>query len=162
MTSVRSAPQESQERSFLETVLSLFTPVRAGEAGTVLLMALNVFLILLSYYIIKPVREALILSTPRGAELKSYASAGQTLLLLLVAVPLYARLASSVSRRRLLNTVNLFFVANLVLFFLAVAAVGKGNTALGVGFFLWVGIFNLMVPAQFWSLANDVYTPEEG
>jgi AAA family ATP:ADP antiporter len=152
----------ARKRGALETVLGLFTEVRPGETRTVLLLTLNIFLILVSYYIIKPVREALILSAPRGAELKSYTSAGQTLLLLLVAVPAYALLASRVSRRRLLNTVNLFFVANLVLFYLAVAAIGQGHTALGVGFFLWVGIFNLMVPTQLWSLANDVYTPEEG
>ena len=29
-------------------------------------------------------------------------------------------------------------------------------------FFLWAGIFNLMVVAQFWSFANDVYTNDEG
>ena len=29
-------------------------------------------------------------------------------------------------------------------------------------FFLWIGIFNLMIVAQFWSFANDVYTPSEG
>jgi AAA family ATP:ADP antiporter len=33
---------------------------------------------------------------------------------------------------------------------------------LGIVFFLWVGIFNVMVVAQFWSFANDIYTPEEG
>jgi AAA family ATP:ADP antiporter len=29
-------------------------------------------------------------------------------------------------------------------------------------YFLWVGIFNVMVIAQFWALANDLYTPEQG
>jgi AAA family ATP:ADP antiporter len=29
-------------------------------------------------------------------------------------------------------------------------------------FFLWIGIFSLMVIAQFWSYANDVYSPEAG
>jgi AAA family ATP:ADP antiporter len=152
----------AESRSPLERLLNLFTEVRAGEARTVLIMALNIFLILLAYYIIKPVREAFILAVPRGAELKSYVSAGQAILLLLVAVPLYARLAGVMARRKLLNTVNLFFIANLVLFYVAVISVGPGTTVLAVAFFLWVGIFNLMVPAQFWSLANDVYTPGEG
>ena len=31
-----------------------------------------------------------------------------------------------------------------------------------MAFFLWVGIFNLMVMAQFWSFANDLYTSEQG
>ena len=29
-------------------------------------------------------------------------------------------------------------------------------------FFLWIGIFNLMIVAQFWSFANDVYTKDQG
>jgi AAA family ATP:ADP antiporter len=33
---------------------------------------------------------------------------------------------------------------------------------LGIAFFVWVGIFNMMIVAQFWSYANDVYTPEQG
>lgn len=148
-------------RSSLERFLGLFTEVRAGEGAVVLLLALNVFLILTAYYIIKPVREALILSVDRGAELKSYAAAGQALLLF-GAVPLYARLASGTSRRRLINRVTLFFVANLVLFFLAIRLMPPSNTLLAVAFFLWVGVFNLMVPAQFWSFANDVYTVEQG
>jgi len=33
---------------------------------------------------------------------------------------------------------------------------------MGIIFFIWVGIFNLMVIAQFWGFANDLYTEEEG
>jgi AAA family ATP:ADP antiporter len=50
----------------------------------------------------------------------------------------------------------------LLLFYLALTIFGQDRTLLAILFFLWVGIFNLMVPAQFWSLANDVYTPAEG
>ncbi len=31
-----------------------------------------------------------------------------------------------------------------------------------MSFFIWVGIFNLMIVAQFWAFANDVYTVEQG
>jgi AAA family ATP:ADP antiporter len=85
-------------------------------------------------------------------------SAGQALLLL-GAVPAYAALASRLSRRRLINVVTLFFAACLVVFY----GLAQANVRfLGVFFFLWVGIFNLMVVAQFWSFANDLYTPEQG
>ena len=49
--------------------LRLFTDIRQGEAPKALLLALNVFLILLAYYILKAVREALIL-TGRDAQTK--------------------------------------------------------------------------------------------
>ena len=144
-------------RSSLERFLSVFTEVRAGEAATVLMLALNVFLILTAYYLVKPVREALILATPGGAEIKSYASAAQALLLLF-AVPAYAWIASRVPRRRLINGITVFFAAVLVVFYLLVAA----QVPVAVLFFLWIGVFNLMVPAQFWAFANDVYTAEAG
>ena len=141
----------------LERFLGLFTEVRTGEGGTALLLTLNIFLVLTTYYIIKPVREALILAGG-GAELKSYTSAGQTLLLLAV-IPAYARLASRMPRRPLINTVTVIFLGCLVAFW---ALAKAGTPLLGVAFFLWVGIFNLMVVAQFWSFANDVYTTDQG
>ena len=140
----------------LERFLNLFTEVRSGEATSALLLALNIFLILTAYYVLKPVREALILAGG-GAEIKSYAAAGQALLLL-AAVPLYGWIASRVPRRVLINGVTLFFAGCLLLFY----ALAHLHVPLGVVFFLWVGIFNLMVPAQFWALANDLYTPEAG
>lgn len=151
----------SARRSPLERFLGIFTEVRSGEGITALLLTLNIFLILTAYYIIKPVREALILSVEGGAELKSYAAAGQGLLLL-AAVPAYAWLASRVSRRKLISSVTLFFVSNLILFFLAIKLTPHASTPLSIGFFLWVGVFNLMIPAQFWSFANDIYSVEQG
>jgi AAA family ATP:ADP antiporter len=140
----------------VERFLRLFTDMRAGEAGTALLLTLNVFLLLTAYYVIKPVREALILAGG-GAEVKSYSAAGQALLLL-GAVPLYAMLAGAMPRRRLINSVTLFFIGCLVGFFL----LARADVPLGVVFFLWVGVFNLMVIAQFWSFANDLYSTEAG
>jgi AAA family ATP:ADP antiporter len=144
-------------RSAVERALGLFTEVRAGEGATVLALALNIFLILTAYYLIKPVREALILAEPGGAELKSYASAGQALLLLGL-VPAYGWLASRVPRMRLIDTVTLFFAVCLVGFYALIHA----GAPVALAFFLWVGIFNLMVPAQFWAFANDIYDPDQG
>jgi len=144
------------QMSVLDRALRVFAPVRGGEGGTVLLMALNVFLLLTAYYIIKPVREALILSE-WGAEAKIYASAGQAVLLLGV-IPLYSRLADLMNVRRLIATVLVFFSACLVAFYL----LARMKVPLGIPFYLWVGIFNMMVVAQFWSFANDYYTEEQG
>ena len=83
-----STHARSESPGPLDRFLNLLTEVKSGEGLTAVLLMLNVFLILTSYYIIKPVREALILAGG-GAEVKSYASAGQALLLL-GAVPLAA------------------------------------------------------------------------
>jgi AAA family ATP:ADP antiporter len=141
----------------LDQVLRLFADVRDGEGATALLLALNVFLLLATYYCIRPVREALILSAQGGPELKSYLAAGQALLLV-VLVPAYGALADRLPRRRLLNTVTTFFIACLVAFY----GLTRAEIPVAAIFFLWVGIFNLMIVAQFWSFANDLYTKEQG
>lgn len=140
----------------LDRMLRLFTDVGPGEAGTALLLTLNVFLILTAYYLVKVLREPLILAGG-GAEVKSYSAAGQAVLLLGL-VPLYGALAGRLPRRRLINIVTAFFVGCLGTFFV----LARLRVSIGVPFFLWVGIFNLMIVAQFWSFANDVYTTDEG
>ena len=142
--------------SGLERFLNLFTVVRAGEARTALLLALNVFLILTAYYILKTVREALILGEGT-AELKSYLSAGQVIVLMF-AVPLYGRLVAMFPRMRLINVVTMFFVICPPVFYV----LAQFGVPLAAVYFVWIGIFSLMIVAQFWSFANDVYTKEEG
>ena len=143
-------------RSRLENLLAHFVDVRAGEGFGALLLALNLFLLLSAYYMLKTAREALIL-TQGGAEVKSYSAAGQALLLLAV-VPIYGAFASRVTRVRLVTGLMLFFSANLALFIVC----GRIGLHEGVAFFLWVGVFNVMVIAQLWALANDLYTRRQG
>ena len=145
------------EKSALERFLNLFTDVRAGEGPLTLLMAFNIFLLLTSYYLIKPVREALILSGG-GAEAKSYLVAGMAVILFFL-VGGYAKLVSRYERTRLITVVTAIFIACLVAFW----AMGRaGLPYLGYAFFIWVGIFSVMVVAQFWSYANDVYNNDSG
>jgi AAA family ATP:ADP antiporter len=146
----------SDDRSRFERWLGAFADVRPGEGPTALLLAANVFLILMAYYVLKPVREALILGSG-SAELKSYMSALQVVLLMFV-IPAYGRLVAKLPRMRLINVVTTIFAACLVGFFVAAQA----DIPIAIVFFLWIGIFNLMIVAQFWSFANDVYTKEEG
>jgi AAA family ATP:ADP antiporter len=150
------AASTAEEKSWLDRALSLFTDVHAGEGTSALLLAVNVFWLLAFYYILKTVRESLIL-TEGGAEVKSYASAGQAVLLLLV-IPAYGAIAARVNRVRLISLVSLFFASHLVIFYL----LGMAGVHIGVAFFLWIGIFNLVIVAQFWAFANDVYNNERG
>jgi AAA family ATP:ADP antiporter len=149
-------PTSASEKTLLERLLAPVADVRRGEAAGALVMALLMFLLLAAYYLLKTAREMFILSEG-GAEVKSYSSAGQALLLL-VAIPAYGAFASRVNRTRLVRWVTLFFASNLVLFVMAVQA----GLHVGIVFFLWIGIFNLMVVAQFWAFANDIYTQDQG
>jgi AAA family ATP:ADP antiporter len=156
-------------KSLLERALSVVTEVRAGEGATAVLLAINVFLLLSAYYTIRPLRSAFLLPVEiplpggrvmAGPEIQSYTGAILAALFLVI-VPIYSAFASRVDRMRLINSVTLFFVVTLFAFFI-VAGTGASPTVMAVTFFLWMGVFNLMVIAQFWSFANDLYTPEQG
>lgn len=144
------------EKSALERALSPFADVRAGEGVGVLLLTANVFLLLAAYYLLRPARQALIL-TEGGAVVASYSSAAQAVLLLGI-IPFYGWLGSRVRRIRLIETTGLFFTSNLVVFYL----LGKAGVREGVAFYIWLGIFNVFVISQFWAFANDIYTEGQG
>jgi ATP:ADP antiporter, AAA family len=139
-----------------QRLLSPIAEVRREEVVSVTLMTLLMLLILGAYYELKTAREVFILSEG-GAEVKSYSSAGQAILLLFL-VPAYGAFASRVNRVQLVQWVTAFFVLHIGIFLLAL----RTGFHIGVPYFLWLGIFNLMVIAQFWAFANDLYTPEQG
>jgi AAA family ATP:ADP antiporter len=148
------------QRSAVERFLRIFTRVEPGEGFSALVLTLNVFVLMTAYSVIKPVREGLILSMRSGAEYKAYMGAAIAMALLF-AVPAYARIADRYPRNRLIVTVTIFFASNLVLFRIA-SALPFVRENLGLLFYLWLGVFNLMVIAQFWSFANDIYREEQG
>lgn len=154
---VPNARHGEPPRGVLDRVLNLFADVRSGEGVTAVLLMLNIFLLLAAYYLLKTIREPLILTVKGGAEVKSY-SAAAIAGLLMILVPVYSALASRVSRVPLINGVTAFFILCLVAFFF----LNQAGMAIGIPFFIWVGIFNLMVIAQLWAFANDVYTVDQG
>ena len=145
-----------QNKTLLDRSLSLFSVVQSGEGGSTILLTLNVFLLLGAYYFLKISRDTLILGES-GAATASYAAAGQAVLLLLV-VPAYGAFATKVNRIRLVSWATLFFVSHLFVFFL----LGSAGYRIGIAFYLWLGIFNVFVVAQFWGFANDIYNEEQG
>ncbi len=150
-----------QRPSWLDRLLRVVSDVRAGEGVTAALLALNVFLYLSATQVAKVLREPLILAgggtSLTGAQLKSYTNTAAALLLLVV-VPLYGRLASRVPRRRLMNIVTPVFVLCFAAFF----ALAEAGLPVGVPFYAFLAVFNVMILAQFWGFANDIYTEEAG
>ena len=100
----------------IHKLLKIFTDIKPGEALTCFLLMFNIFLLLTAYYIIKPVREALIIGG-WSPEVKSYLGAASAVLLIFV-VKAFSRIASLVPRQILITYVTLFFISNLVLFYI--------------------------------------------
>jgi AAA family ATP:ADP antiporter len=143
-------------KNALERVLSVFADVRAGEGISTLLLAVNVFLLLAGYSLMKPARDGLIL-TEGGAEVASYSAAAQAVLLM-GAIPLYGWLGTRVVRIKLIAIVMTFFSVTLVGFYLG----GVAGLREGVAFYVWIGLINVFIVSQFWQFANDLYTEGQG
>jgi ATP:ADP antiporter, AAA family len=140
-------------------ILRLFTVIRPGEPVKALLLTLNSFLIMFAYYQIKPIRNGMLLAA-HAPELQSYLAIPQATILIFV-VKAFARIATKVPRHRLITYVSLFCISNMVLFNILNWA-GVPVSWMGVIFFIWIGMYNQLIPAQFWGLANDIYSEEEG
>jgi ATP:ADP antiporter, AAA family len=143
-------------KNAIEKALSLVSDVRPGEGLGALLLTLNLIVLLGAYYLLKPVRESLILAEG-GAEIRAYSSAAQAGILLFV-VPLYGWIATRLNRVQLLRWTTFFFAINLVIFY----ALGRGGMHEGISFYIWVGIFNVFSIAQLWSFATDLFSEEQG
>ena len=146
---------DSSNHNWYERLLNLISVVKPGEGKSCLLLTINACLIMTAYYLLKVIREPLILAYG-GAEYKSYATAFQAGLLMLI-VPLfsvlYHRYAANEIRSTIINRVLMFFIANLVIF----AVLQYFEVNVGMAFYIWLGIFNVMVVAQFWAFAADSY-----
>jgi AAA family ATP:ADP antiporter len=107
------------------------------------------FLLLCSYYILRPVRDAL--AVEAGTQALQWLFTA-TFLTMLALVPLFGWLSARLPRAKLLPVVYGFFVLNLVLFSLFLNP---------VVFFVWLSVFNLFVVSVFWSFMSDIFdTPQ--
>jgi AAA family ATP:ADP antiporter len=147
---------DDRQLSSFERFLSLFTKVQAQEGRCIAVLCLQAFLLMVAYYLIRPVREALIL-TEGSAELRSYA-VGVQALLLIVLIPAYGLLVRRVSIGRVFQCVNAFFALNLVVFSL----LGQAGWRFGFAFFVWCSIFSVMTVTQFWAFATDLFNVKCG
>jgi AAA family ATP:ADP antiporter len=140
----------------LEKVLAAVARIHPGEGVSVALFFLGAFLLLFVYYLLKPVRDALIL-TQGTPELRSYALAIQAILLV-ASLPLYNRMFHRMHRLSLLRAIILFFAANLLVFF----GLGLAQFNVGLAFFVWLGIISLTLVAEFWAFSADVFNVAAG
>jgi AAA family ATP:ADP antiporter len=73
-------------------------------------------------------------------------------------VPLYGVLFRRTARLQLLQWVTIFFIANLALFFV----LGRAGVDIGFAYYVWVGVFSVMMMAQFWAHATHAFKVESG
>jgi AAA family ATP:ADP antiporter len=165
----------------LNKILSRLGDVRGREARAALNLFFLFFLITFAFYIIKPIRESLLIGVKPSwwpyAELA-------TALLIGFVVALNTRLLSRMPRRTYLTASLLFFMASLfafwyvfdiiqrvqvqtpvadssgILFLLWAQTIVLQNKVISVFVFcFWADVFIAMSVTQFWIAVNDVIAP---
>jgi len=120
------------------------------------------FCVLSSYYILRPVRESMAVGS--GPNTIPWLFFG-TFVTMLIATPVFGWVASRYARRQFLPWVYLFFITNILIFWVVFSIAidsDSDHVWLGRVFFVWLSVFNLFVVSVFWSFMADIYTREQG
>ena len=122
-----------------------------------LLAFTHFFLIIFSYYIIKPVRDALFVKSIGPENLPYFYLAVAAITLVVVA--LYNTLSRHLGSRRLVLWLQLFVTANVAAFWLLMRS---GTIELSAAFYIWASVYNVLLVTVFWSLTNDLFDAAQG
>ena len=133
---------------------------RPGELRALLLSAAYFFSLLFAWYILRPIRDEM--GVAGGVENLAWLFTG-TLVVTLIANPLFATLVAKYPRRVFIAAAYRFFAVNLLLFYVALRfAPDTSDVWIGRVFFVWSSMFNLFVVSVFWGFMVDTWRTEQG
>jgi ATP:ADP antiporter, AAA family len=145
----------------MKKVLAKIVDVKPDEIRALWLGFVFNFMVLGSYYVIKPVRDDI--GAHNGVQNLWWMFTG-TLLVALVANTAFSAIVARMSRRQFIPIVYRFFILNLAIFYLAMRYLSTtAQFWVGTAFFVWVsGAFNLFILTVFWAFMSDVFNPNQG
>jgi AAA family ATP:ADP antiporter len=133
---------------------------KEDEVWPMLMATAYGFCILLSYYILRAVRDE-ISSADRGN--LQYLWTAVFVVMAVVAVPLYSAVVSRYSRGVFIPLANRFFAANLLIFFAVLTLLPESARPwIDRVFYVWASMFALFVVTVFWGFITDLFSNEQG
>jgi ATP:ADP antiporter, AAA family len=131
----------------------------SGERTLFSLAFLYFFLVLASYYVLRPIRDEI--GVAGGVEKLPWLFLG-TLLLTVAISPLFSALVSRLPRRRFVAWSYRIIMGFLVVFY-ALLRDANHSEQLWIGrvFFVWFSVFNIFVVSLFWAVMSDVFRTEQ-
>ena len=144
------------------SLLRRLVDVRPNETRAMWTSFVFFFFVLSSYFILRPIRDAVAVTT--GVTRLPWLFAG-TLIVMLVANPVFSSLVVRFPVRRFVPITYQFFAANLVVFFFIMRTTATqqslGPYWVGIVFYLWTSVYNLFITSVFWCLMADVFRSEQ-
>ena len=160
--SIRNTPESSSPAPRrvadpLSRLLSIAADVGLHERRAVVLAFMCNFVLLGSYYILRPVRDTV--ATIYGVEhLQTLFTA--TFVCTLIASPIFTSLASRFKLTKLLPGVLAFWLVNVVLFDV-LFSVAPQNRWIAAAYYVWFSVANLFMISVFWSLMVDIFSASQ-
>ncbi|MGE4073578.1 MAG: NTP/NDP exchange transporter [Lysobacterales bacterium] len=140
------------------SVLQTLMKVRPEERRVLALSALYFFLVMASYFILRPIRDQM--GVAGGVRNLPWLFTG-TMIAMLVISPLFAGLVSRWPRRRFVTWSYRALMACLLAFYAALVTLPDEQLVwVGRAFFIWVSVFNLFAVSVFWAVMADVFHSE--
>ena len=148
----------SETREDRPSVWQTLMKVRPQERRVLALSALYFFLVMASYFILRPIRDQMGLAG--GVRNLPWLFTG-TLIAMLVISPLFAALVSRWPRRRFVTWSYRALMACLLGFYVALISLPEASLVwVGRAFYIWVSVFNLFAVSVFWAVMADVFHSE--
>ncbi|MGH8500952.1 MAG: NTP/NDP exchange transporter [Gammaproteobacteria bacterium] len=147
-------PEPTPAQHKLARALQRLVDLRPHETAAALWSFAYFFCLLSSYYILRPLRDEM--GIAGGIESLHWVFTG-TFVVMLLAVPLFGWAAARFARAKLLPLVYLFFVANILIFYV-LFELDVGTVVVARVFFIWTSVFNLFVVSVFWSFMADLFS----
>ncbi len=141
----------------LRHLIASLVDIRKGEALITLLMFSYYYIILVTYYLLKPARDSLFL-VKLGAEQLPVVFI-ITAIIIAPITTVYAAASRSLKLTQLIYVTSGILVVNLVaLRWLLTLEAGWVPYV----FYVWVSIYGALTASQYWLFANAVYNPSQG
>ena len=116
------------------------------------------FCVLASYYLVRPLRDALGLEG--GADQLQWLFSA-TFAVMLLMVPLYGALVSRLPATRFVPLIYRLIALSMLVFGVLIAN-RVAPVTVGRVFFVWISIYNLFIVTIFWSVLVDRFSNEQG
>ncbi|MFU8859286.1 MAG: Npt1/Npt2 family nucleotide transporter [Cyclonatronaceae bacterium] len=140
----------------MKKIINLFYDIRKGEWIPVFQMFGLHFLLMMVFYFLKPARDSLFLNE-NGPDDLPYVY----ILLAVFSIPV-AQILTWLMRRYTIRTVSITSLLFLSLNILVIRWFIRFDLHwIYMAFYIWVGIFGILVISLFWILANDVFRPAQ-
>ena len=137
--------------------IRFFVDIKPHEARAVALALLCNFMLLGSYYILRPVRDAM--ATVVGVDQLQNLFTG-TLILTVLCSPIFAWLTEHFKLSKVLPGVFWFWIMNILIFY-GLFEASSDNRWIAAAYYWWFSVVNLFMISVFWSLMVDLSTPSQ-